>query len=87
MMIIDVNIQKEDWELFLEFTMAAAQMDPSDNKSSVLAMEVEPVTATDPKFWKWSDQRLDDKLVTRTERPPVTDRGVTSQIDKYFWKN
>ena len=40
---------------FLESTMAVAQMDPSDKKISVLAMEVEPVTATDPKFWKWAD--------------------------------
>ena len=51
-MRIDVNFQREDWELFFEFVMAAAQMYPSDKKSSVLAMEVEPVNATDPKFWK-----------------------------------
>ena len=28
-------------------------MDPNDKKNSVLSMEVEPVTATEPKFWKW----------------------------------
>ena len=50
----------EERELFFVFAMAAAQMDPNDKKSSVLAMEAEPVTATDPKFWKWVDQRLDD---------------------------
>ena len=33
-------------------------MDPNDKKSSVLAMDVEPVTVTDPKNWKWADQRL-----------------------------
>ena len=32
--------------------MEATQMDQNDKKSSVLAMEVEPVTATEPKFWK-----------------------------------
>ena len=33
-------------------------MDPNDKKSSVLAMEVNPVTAIDPFFCKWEDQRL-----------------------------
>ena len=47
-----VNCLREDWDLFFKFAMAAAQMDPSDKKISVLAMEVEPVTATDPKFCK-----------------------------------
>ena len=83
----DVNLQREDWELFFEFAMAAAQMDPSDKKSSVLAMEVKPVTGTDPKFWKWEDHILDDKLGTRPTRSPVTDRGGTSHIDKSFWEN
>ena len=50
MMRTDVNIIKEDWGLFFAFSMAAAQMDPNDKKSSVLAMEVEPVTIIDPKF-------------------------------------
>ena len=40
-------------------------MDSSDKKSSVLAMAVYPVTTTDPKFWKWSDKRLDATLGTR----------------------
>ena len=62
-------------------------MDPNDKKSSVLAMEVEPVTVTDPKFWKWADQRLDATLVTRPTRSPVTDRGGTSQIDQSFWED
>ena len=47
----DVNFIKEDWGLFFEFSMTAAQMDPNNNKISTLAMEVEPVTVTDPKFW------------------------------------
>ena len=50
MMRIDVNCQREDWELFFSFAIVAAQMDQNDKNSSVLAMEVEPVTATDPKF-------------------------------------
>ena len=60
-------------------------MDPSDKNSSVLAMEVEPVTTIDPKFWKWADQILYATLVTRPTISPVTDMGGTSQIDKYFW--
>ena len=47
----NVNFIKEDWGLFLELSMAAAQMDPNDKKRIILSMEVEPVTATDPKFW------------------------------------
>ena len=51
----DVNFIKEDWSLFFQFSMEAAQMDPNDKKISILAMEVEPVTVIDPKFWKWSE--------------------------------
>ena len=59
MMRTDVNFKREDWELFFAFLMAAAHMEPNYKKRSVLSMGVEPVTATDPKFYKWSDQRLD----------------------------
>ena len=62
-------------------------MDPNDKKISILAMEVEPVTVTDPKFWKWEDQRLDATLVTRLTRSVVTRRSGTSQIDQSFWEN
>ena len=48
----DANLQKEDWELLFEFYMAAEKVNPNDKKSSVLAMEVEPVITTDPKFCK-----------------------------------
>ena len=65
--------------------MATSQVEPSDKKSSFLAMEVDPVTSTDPKFWKWVDQRLDATLGTRPTISPVMNRGSTSQIDKYFW--
>ena len=61
-------------------------MNPKDKKSSVLAMEVEPVTTTDPHFWKWADQILDDTLRTRPTRYLVTERGGTSQIDHHFWE-
>ena len=81
----DVNYKKEDWGLFFAFSMAAAQMDPNDKKSSILAMEVEPVTVTDPKFWKWADQILDATLGTRPKISIVTRRSGTSQIDQYFW--
>ena len=50
MIRIDVNFIKEDWGLFFEFSMATVQMDPNNKKIRILAMEVEPVTVTDPKF-------------------------------------
>ena len=67
--------------------MAEAQMGPNYKKSSVLAMELEPVTITDPKFWKWADQKLDATLVTRPIRYIVTRRSGTSQIGHSFWEN
>ena len=73
----DVNYIKEDWDLFFAFSMAEEQMDPNDKKSSVLSMEVEPVTVTDPKFWKWSDQRLDATWGTRQKISIVTRRSGT----------
>ena len=33
MIITDVNFIKEDWGLFLEISMAAAQMDPNNQKT------------------------------------------------------
>ena len=48
----DVNSKREDWELFFAFSMTASQMDPNDKQISILDMEVEPVTSTDPKCWK-----------------------------------
>ena len=54
MMRTDVNFQKENWELFFEFKISASQMNPNGKKSSVLLMEVELVTAKDPKFLKWA---------------------------------
>ena len=54
--IKDRNFQKEDWELFFEFSMADSKMGPNDKDSSVLDMEMNPVTATDPTFGKWTDQ-------------------------------
>ena len=81
MMITDVNFIKEDWYLFFEFSMAEAQTYPNNKKSSVLAMEVEPVTVTDPKFCKWADQRLDAALGTRSTRSIVMRRSGTPHID------
>ena len=52
MMITHVNYKKEDWDLFFTTSMDAAQMDPNNKKSNILAMEVEPVTVTDSKIWK-----------------------------------
>ena len=59
-------------------------MDPNDKKRSFLAMEVEPVTVIDPKFWKWADQRLDATLGTRPTISVVTRKSGTSQIDQHF---
>ena len=50
-------------------------------------MQVEPVTVTDPKFWKWADQRLDATLRTRPTRSVVTRGSSTSQIDQSFREN
>ena len=74
----DVNFIKEDWGLFLVFSMAAAQMDPNNKKRSILAMEVEPVTVTYPKFWKWESQILDATLGTRQTISVVTRVSGTS---------
>ena len=62
-------------------------MDPNNKKSSILAMEVEPFTVTDPKFCKWADHRLDAPLGTRLTRSVVTRRSGTSQIDQSLWEN
>ena len=72
MIITDVNFIKEDWGLFFEFSMAAAQMYPNDKKSSILAMELEPITVTDPTFWEWADQILGATLGKRPTRSIVT---------------
>ena len=59
-------------------------MDPNYKKRSFLAMEVEPVTVTDPKNWKWADHILDATLGTRPTRFIVTRRSGTSHIDHSF---
>ena len=50
-------------------------------------MEVEPVTAKDPKLWKWEDQKLDATVGTSPTRSIVTKRSGTSQIYQSFWEN
>ena len=75
------NYQKEDWELFFEFSMAASKIYPKYKKSSVLAIDVEPVTATDTQFWKLEDQLLDATLGTKLAQSPAANRGGTSQMD------
>ena len=35
------------------FGMAAGQVDASDNKGSILALDIKPVTATHEGFWNW----------------------------------
>ena len=52
------NFQMDDWELLFDFEMEAAQMDPNDKNSSVLAMEVDPDTTADTKFWKGKTRYL-----------------------------
>ena len=83
----DVNIRKEDWGLFLEFSMAAEQMDPNNKKRSILVIGVEPIAITDPKFWKLADRILDTIFGTRPTRSVVTRRSGTSHIDQSFWEN
>ena len=60
--------------------MASEQMDSNDKNRSVLAMEVEPVTITDPEFWKWEDQILGATLGIWLTIFKVTIRSGTSQI-------
>ena len=60
-------------------------MDPNDKKSSVLAVEVEPFTIIDPKFWNWVDQRLDASLGKSPTRSIVTRRSGTSHIYQALW--
>ena len=60
-------------------------MDPNVKKSSVLTMEVKPVTITDPIVCKWADQRLDSTLGTRPTRSKVMRRSGTSHIDQSLW--
>ena len=79
----DVSFIKEDWDLFLGFSRAAAQMD-LNKKISILAIKVEPVTIIDPTFWKWADQILDATLGTSPTRYVITRRSGTSQIDQSF---
>ena len=71
----DVNCQIKYWELLFAFVMVAAHMDPNYKKSSVMTMEVEPVTATYPSFCKWEYQILYATLGTRPTRYQFTDRG------------
>ena len=58
--------------------MASAQMEPNDKKISVMAMKVEPVTVTVPKFWKWVDQILDATFGTSPTRSIGTRSSGTS---------
>ena len=60
--------------MFFDFSMADAQMDPNDNKSSFFAKEEEPVTAIYLFFWKWEDQRLDYTLGTKLAQSPTKNR-------------
>ena len=52
------NLQNKYWELFFEFSMGVTHMDPNDKNSSVLAMEVDPDTTADTKFWKGKTRYL-----------------------------
>ena len=46
----DGNYQREDWELLFESAIEVVQTDLGYKKSSVSAMEMDPVTTTEPKF-------------------------------------
>ena len=80
-MINDDNCQKEDWELFFEFSMVEAQMDPYYKKISILDINVDPVTSTNPKNRKWSDHCLELTLGTKPAQSPVTNRGSTDYME------
>ena len=73
--------------MFFEFSMVDSKMDPNSKMSSVLDMEVEPVTTTYQIFWKLEDQRLYDTLGTKPSRYPYTNRGSTEKMDQLLWGN
>ena len=49
----DPNFQKDEWELFKNFMMAAVQVYALDKNSSMLKLVMETETATDEGFWNW----------------------------------
>ena len=48
-----------------KIVMVSGQVDASDKKSSMLILDVYPVTATDEGFWNWVEHRLDAMLGTK----------------------
>ena len=62
------KFQKYDWKLVNKFVIAAGQVDVSDKNSSMMALDVDPVTATYEGFWNWVEHRLD---ATLGEKSPI----------------
>ena len=56
------NFQKDDWELFNKFVVSAGQVDDSYKKSSMMSLDMEPVTSTDEGSGNWVEHRLDATL-------------------------
>ena len=83
----DANFQKEDWELFFEFSMASAHVYPNKKKSIVLDMELEAFTTTDPIFLEMGRPLFEFNIGKNSARSPGTNKSGTSQMDQSFWEN
>ena len=54
--IIDhADAKKSDWQQLYDFAMVATQEDPNSRGSSLLAFEVNAITAVDPAFDQWME--------------------------------
>ena len=80
------KFQKDDWELVHKFVMAEGQVDVSDKKRSILALYVEPLTATDEGFWNWIEHRLD---ATLGAKPHIISPAMAGppQMTAEFWQD
>ena len=57
-----------------------------DKKSSIMALDVEPVTATDEGFWNWVEHQLDYKLGAKPQNISPAMTGP-SQMNAAFWSD
>ena len=67
-----------------KFVMAAGQVDVLDKKSSILELDVGPVTATYQGFENWFEHQLDSTLVGKPHNI-APDMTGPSQMNAAFW--
>ena len=66
--------------------MAAGQLDASDKNTIMLALDVEPVTATDEGFWNWVENQLDATLGKKPLNIAPAAAGPP-QMNAAFWES